>query len=435
MRQTSLIGLLALGSWSLLACQEKIPTTLGGDSLPVSPITVQVTLPFEAFAREMTVWGGYGRPVELPNGVVARAFGGTLDARTLVGWSNYPWSASVKDSTGTVRSDTLLTFIAGKVVAVFDTVTSIHDGPVDLALGALQQDWDVLSASWIRAVDSVGSQIPWQEEGGGPVLPLGTAQWDPATGDSAVFTLDSAAVALWTDTTAAKVGVRLDALSEGVRLNVMALRLLLTTRARSNPDTLVELTVAARTRTFIYQPILIGSPESFWAGGVPAWRTVMEMDFPDTVDLPPGVCAQVKCPVTLTPESLVSATLVLRTQAPPPGFEPSDTIRMDVREVLEPTRMPKSPLGFTLAGFTGIRIPPEHFGAGAGAEVLVPLGAYFEGLIRAKSDPEVTISSSLAFLSAFEPLSLQLASFGGPGSPGAPELRLLLTLGEGVQIR
>ena len=435
MRQASLLGLLALGFWSLLACQEQYPTSEDGDLFPVSPITAQVTLPFEAFAEEMAVWGGYGRPIELGTGVLAWAYGGTLDARTLVAWGSYPKTVSVRDTTGTIRPDSMLSFVGGRVVAVFDTITSTRSVPVDLALGALPELWDPGSATWSRAVDSVGDRRPWPEEGAGPVLPLATAQWDPTAGDSVVFTLDSAAVALWTDTLVAKKGVRVDATTEGVRLDLTNLRLLLDTKARSNPDTVVELTVSARYRTFIYQPALQGTGESFWVGGVPAWRTVIKLDLPDSVNLSPELCAQGSCPVPLTAQSLVSASLVLKTEAPPAGFQPADTLRMDVREVLEPTRMPKSPLGYSLAGFFGIRIPPEQFGEDAGTEVLIPLVGYVDGLIKAKSDPDVKVSRSLAFLSSFEPLSLYIGSFGGPGSAHPPELRLLLTLGQGVQIR
>jgi len=435
LRQASFLGLLALGFWSLLGCQEEYPTSGDRDLFPVSPVTVQVTLPFEAFAEDMTVWGGYGGPSELGIGVVARAYGGTLDARTLVAWGSYPTMVQVRDSTGTIRPDTMLSFVGGRVVAIFDTLTSTRSEPVDLALGAVPELWDPSSATWARAVDSVGDRRPWPEEGGGPVLPLATAQWDPTAGDSVIFTLDSAAVALWTDTLLAKKGVRLDAVTEGVRLDLNYLRLLVDVKARSNPDTLVEAAVLSRFRTFIYQPALQGTGESFWVGGVPAWRTVIKLDVPDSVQLSPAFCAQVSCPVHLTTQALVSASLVLRTEAPPPGFQPADTLRMDVREVLEPTRMPKSPLGYSLAGLFGIRIPPEDFGEDAGAEVLIPLAGYVDGLIQAKSDPDVRLSRSLAFLSAFEPLSLYVGSFQGPGSAHPPELRLLLTLGEGVQIR
>ncbi len=428
-------GLLALAFWSLAACGEETPTIVNGGGLPVSPTTVQVTLPFDDFVNSLSVWGGYGRPVELSHGVVAREYDGALDARTLAAWQRYPVSASVRDTTGTTRPDANLTFLGGRVVAVFDTLSSTFGESVTLGLGAIQDDWDPLTATWTLAVDSVGEQRSWPEEGAGPVLPLATSEWIPSEGDSAVFELDSAAVALWTDSVAARKGFRLDALTQGVRLNVRDLRLLLTTRPGSRPDTLLHLTVSPRYRTFVYNPTPEVPQGEIRVGGVPAWRTVLELDLPEELTLTPDLCAQVGCPVPLTADALVSAILVLRTETPPRGFHPPDTLRMDVREVLELSRLPKSPLGFTMVGFTGIRVPPRAFGEEEGTEVLIPLGQYVETLIRARSDPEIPVSNSMALLSSLEPLSLYFGSFSGPGTPNEPVLRLILTFGEGVQIR
>jgi hypothetical protein len=181
---------------------------------------------------------------------------------------------------------------------------------------------------------------------------------------------------MWNDTASAEQGARIDALTEGVRLEAYTFRLHLTTRPSSNPDTLVDLTVGTRWRSFIYEPVL-ETPESVLrVGGVPAWRTVFDMDFPTVLDGPPELCQKVDCPVEITPESLNSASLFLTTTEPTAGFRPSDTLRIDVREVLEPVRLPKSPLGTSLAGLYGVRVPPVYFGDSVGSRVEVPLAAY-----------------------------------------------------------
>jgi hypothetical protein len=177
------------------------------------------------------------------------------------------------------------------------------------------------------------------------------------------------------------------------------------------------------------------SEGSIIVGGVPAWRTVFSMNLPRVLDGPPELCARVTCPHTLTSRSLVSASLVLRTEAPPAAFQPTDSLFLDVRPVLEPSRLPKAPLGFSLAGFLGVRVPPAYFGEEAGSEVIIPLGAYVEQLIAADTASNSTVPRSIALLSSFEPLSLYFGSFHGPGSPLAPELRLILTLGEEVRVR
>jgi len=436
LKRTASTGLIALSSWSFSGCQEEIIVTLDGDLIPVGAVTVEVSLPFHEFAGDLEHWGGYGQPYELPTSIVARAFEGSLDARVLNSWSPYPVSASVRDSTGSVRTDSVLTFVGGRIVARFDTLSSVLDGPVTLSIGMLPRDWDSRSAAWAVAVDSVGDRQFWAEEGAGPVTPLGTAIWDPATGDSVVFEIDSAAVALWADTADAEKGVRLDAVTEGVRLDLTRLTYLLLTRPSIHTDTIVELGVGSRTRTFVYQPVPEAPENEIRVGGAPAWRTVFTMNMPETLDGPPELCQLVQCPLTLTPESLISASLVLTTQAPPPAFQPTDSLRLDVRPVLEPSRLPKSPLGSSLVGLFGVSLLPEYFGEEAGAEVEIPLGAYIQGLVAVNTGSAVVAPpTTLALLSSFEPLSLYFAAFEGPDSPTGPQLRLILTLAEDVRIR
>jgi hypothetical protein len=435
LKKTAIMGLLALGSWSGSGCQETLTTSLDGDFIPISAVTVEARLPFSEFADSLSVWGGYGQPYQLATEIVAQAFEGSLDARTLVAWGAYPRSASVRDSTGTIRTDTLLTFVGGKVVAHFDTVSSVQDGPVALAVGAIQDDWDYQSVAWDVAVDSVGDRQPWPEPGAGPVIPMTTAEWDPAESDSAVFELDSAAVALWSDSASARRGMRMDAVTEGVRLDLSSVSFSLTTRPSSHLDTLVDLSVGSLYRTFVYQPQLQTPEGAIRVGGVPAWRTVFEMNLPTELDGPPELCAKVTCPLTLTANSLISATLVLHTKAPPPAFQPTDSLYLDVRPVLEPSRLPKSPLGTPLVGIYGVQLPPEDFGENDGVEVGIPLVQYVAALIRAKSDSGLQVPRTFALLSAFEPLSLYFVSFDGPGTPTGPELRLILTVGEEVLIR
>ncbi len=435
LKRTALFGLMALGTWPFFACQEEITSVQGGGLIPVGALTVEVTLPFHEFAGDLQSWGGYGRPYELPTGILARAFEGSLDARVLNSWHPYPDSTFVRDSTGSVRLDTLLTFVGGRIVARFDTLSSVLDGPVTLSIGALSRDWDFRSTAWTVAVDSVGDRQLWTEEGAGPVTPLDTAVWDPATGDSVVFEVDSAEAALWADTVDSKKGVRLDALTDGVRLDLTSLTYSLSTRPSIHTDTIVELPVGSIARTFIYDPVPEATEGEIRVGGVPAWRAVFTMNMPKVLDGPPELCQLVQCPLTLSPESLISASLVLTTLAPPPAFQPTDSLYLDVRQVLETSRLPKSPLGASLVGSLGIQLTPEYFGEEAGAEVEIPLGSFVERLIAGNIDSEKEVPRTVALLSLFEPLSLYFAVFEGPESPSGPELRLLLTLAEDVRIR
>ena len=435
LKRTTAVGLIALASWSFLGCQEELTTSLEGDLIPVGAVTVEVILPFHEFAGDLEAWGGYGRPYELTKDIVARAFEGTLDARVLNSWNPYPVTTTVQDSTGIYTADSTLTFVGGRLVARFDTVTSVLADSVILSISALPRDWDFRSVGWNVAVDSLGDLQLWEEAGAGPTLPLATVVWDPLAGDSVVFEIDSASVALWADTAGAKKGVRIESLTEGTRLDLVNLTYLLSTRPSVHPDTIVELPVGSRTRSFIYDPVPDEPVDEIRIGGVPAWRSVFTMDMPKTLDGPPELCEQVQCPLTLTSESLIAAALVLTSRAPEPAFQPSDPLRLDLRPVLEPSRLPKSPLGSSLVGALGVLLPFEYFGDEAGTEVEIPVGPYVEGLIAANLDPELEVPHTLALLSSFEPLSLYFAAFEGPDSPAGPELRLILTLAEDVRIR
>ncbi len=435
MNRLAPIGLLALITWSLLACQEELPTAGRNDLIPVEATSVELSLPFEQFGSNLRVFGGFGSPSELPYGVLAHFYEGELEARTLVGLWPFPESVAVRDTTGTTRPDSSLVFVGGRLVAKFDTVASVSDGPVELAVGAMTKPWHYASAAWGVAVDTVSDFQAWEEEGAGPVVPLGTATWDPAESDSVVFELDSAGVAHWADEASAAQGMRLDALTEGVRLQANIVRIFLSTRPSSNPDTLVDLLVQARYRTFVYQPVLEAPDTDIRVGGVPAWRTVFDVDFPEALDGPPELCAQVACPLVLEPEMLNSASLFLKTAETPAAFRPSDSLRVDVRAVLEPERLPKSPLGSPLSGQVGVNLPPESFAEGGGVRVEIPIGAFVVDLIRGGTESGGEIPRTVALLSALEPLSLPFGSFHGPGGADGPELRLILTVGGGVEVR
>ena len=430
-------GLLALISCSFLACQEDLPTAGRVDLIPVDAVSVEVTLPFEKFGSNLRGYGGYGSPSELAYGMIAHKYGGELEARTLINLWPYPVLATVRDTTGTSRPDSSLTFVGGRLVAKFDTISSVHEGPVDLAVGALENSWHYPSASWTVAVDTVMDHRPWPEEGAGPVVPLAVATWDPAQGDSVIFDVDSAGVAFWADTVGARRGMRLDALTEGVRLETLAVRLFLTTRPSSNPDTLVDLLVSSRNHTFVYEPVLEVPESGIRVGGVPAWRAVFDMDFPEALDGPPELCAKVQCPLVLEPEMLNTARLSLKTSQTPAAFRPSDSLRLDLRSVLEPSRLPKSPLGSSLITYYGYGVPfaPELFGDSAGVRVEMPVTSYVTRLIAANGNPDLEVAGTVALLSPLEPLSLPFGSFHGVDGGDGPEIRLILTVGQGVEIR
>lgn len=430
----SVAGLLGLAVLGAGACEEQTPTSVDEALIPGEAVTVEVRLDWDQFASGLEVLGGYGAPWELGTGVVAHDFADSLEARTLVRFGGYPVRTAVQDTTGTTVSDSVLTFIGGRLVARFDTIESTNEGPVTVAVSATRNEWHMRTVTWETAVDTINDRRAWPEPGAGPVLPLTTAEWDPADGDSVIFELDSAQVALWSDSTDSSRGVRVDLLTEGHRLKLDNLLLRLDTRPSANPDTLLSLSVLRQDLTFVYAPFPEPPPEGIRAGGVPAWRTVLGVDVPDLLDGPEELCAAVGCPVELTAERVSYAGLVLRSRATPRAFQPTDTVGLDVRPVLLRSALPKAPLGNSLVGLPGHRVSPTAFGAEQGTEVEIPVTSFVRNLLRGETSDGLAPPRTLALLSVVEPVSIAFASFHGPGGPEAPVLRLIVTAGQKVEL-
>ena len=65
----------------------------------------------------------------------------------------------------------------------------------------------------------------------------------------------------------------------------------------------------------------------------------------------------------------------------------------------------------------------------------MPISAFVTRLIAANGDPDLEVAGTLALLSPLEPLSLPFGSFHGVDGDDGPEIRLILTVGQGVEIR
>ena len=427
-------GALGLAAMCMAACQEQTPTSLDENLLPEEPVTLEIELPWEDFASNLAVYGGYGAPWELGTGVLANAFAGTLDARTLVRFGAYPSVQQVRDTTGTTRPDSSLTFLGGRLVTFFDTIASTNEGPVELSLGAIQEEWDVETVTWTIAVDTLNDERAWPEPGAGPVAAISTTVWDPAEGDSAWFALDSAQVAAWADSTDASRGARLELVTAGVRLQVSNAVLRLDARPSVDPDTLIVIDVQRVDISFVYDPLPPPPPDGIRIGGAPAWRTVLDVTIPSRLDGPPELCAVVGCPVALKPFQLNYAALVFRSRLGEEAFQPTDTVGLDVRTVLSREALPKAPLGASLVGPIGQRVGPAAFGEQAGTAIEIPITQFARDLLRDADDPGTSLTNTLALLSAFEPVSIAFVSFHGPGDESGPVLRLVVTVGRAVEL-
>jgi len=424
---------------TLAACQNEIPTALGEGFLPVEPVTLEVRLPWSQFVTSAQVVGGFGRADELGVGTIANAFGGTLNARTLL---HLEPQHLVYDA-----SDTLTTIVGGSFLLRFNPTGSSNQGPVTVAVGRTSTHWDARSASWRLAVDSLDGQEEWPEQGGGPVEPLGKAVWDPLEGDSLLISFGPAALANVLDTTTLEFGVRVDLDTPGELVQVISGEIQLFAMVEG-VDTMITLpSVSVTDQTFIYDPAP-GPPEGLRVGGIPAWRTVISMAIPAMVAGTPEACALVTCPLALTAERINLANLVLSTQANEPGFQPTDSLLVHARSLFAPGVLPKSPLGppiflDDLGLAVGAALASAAFAPGGERSVEVPITPLVWDLVRGTTVGGGSTSSTIALLSlscnpvgklCVESESIAFSSFAGAGQPGEPFLRLILTISDRVEL-
>ena len=425
-----------LGFLTASACTDEIPTSDGGREIPVEAFTYEVTLPFDAFARDFQVFGGFGTQADLSGAVIAYRWGGELDARGLLRFGALPSTVTARPANGeedeTEESDYVA--VSGQVVLRMDP-DQVEGGPTfELEGGSTLADWHLRSASWEMAVDTVGDRREWPESGGGPVRPAGVQMWNSAEGDTVVFDVDSLTVAAWEDLDRADRGFRVTSLTEGSRLRIADAELRVLARPSINPDTLIEVSTSERQMTFVYSPRPPLSSEAFQIGGAPARRATFRIEVPELLEGDPDLCAAVSCPVTINADLLVYAGLELRSrQSPNPGFQPLESIALDLRPALSPERLPRSPLGSPIQPQVRM-VSPEFFSSEPGV-VEIPMTRYVRDLLRGESSlTGERVSSTMTILTEPEPRSLELGTFHGPGTEEAPTLRLIFTFSDGVHL-
>ncbi|GMV05833.1 MAG: hypothetical protein AMXMBFR53_21100 [Gemmatimonadota bacterium] len=407
-----------------VACGEVSPTGV----VPEEPVSVMIEIPWSEFGSNLAAFVAAGSPIELGVGILAHQVGDSLEARTLATMNEIPTSATVVDTAGTERTDTLLQVLGGRILAAIDTLSALSGGPVTLEAALMEETWDPTTATWSMAVDSLsGSRTEWGRAGGGSASHPVTAVWFPGE-DTVVFELDSAGVAALSDTASTR-GLRISSLTAGSRLEVTGLSVQVDVRPSLNPDTTVVVTASRNSLTFVYTPEPSPPQGSVRVGGTPSYRTTMSIEVPRVLDGPAELCAVRACPIELTANSLNYAAIVLSSQAVEVAFQPSDSVNLDVRPVADPSALPKSPLGGSLLSTSiGKRVAASLFGADEGTEVEVPITSLVRALLEPDSTARFPTPRTIALVSAYEPLSFSYASFFGPESASPPLLRLIVTI-------
>jgi hypothetical protein len=421
-----MLGAVAVGS-----CTEKgtIAPDLG--FLHINPRTVEILIPFEDFVTDIQVFGGHGSPQDLGRGVIALDFGG-LNSRTLVHLVDFPTFAPVPGS---------LSFVGGRVVLVFDTVSGSLATPVDLELFDVKEEWHAPTVNWDVRVDTAGDRRFWTQPGGGPLTSVGGATFDAFIAkqvndtlplvDTVSIAVDSATVAALGDPNSGTTGLLLTVAEAGALLRLKEMSLFAFAVPSSQPDTVLEVEIPMEDLTFMVDPVPTAPMGWLRVGGAPSWRSVIEILLPRMVDGTVEVCGTVGCQVDLTEVEINLAELVLTTRQTESAFLPEDTLRMDVRRVLNPELLPKAPLGEMLVPFVE-SVPPELFSVQAGALVSLSVTDLVKAILINTTLTGTVPKTSMSLLSAIEPLMVGFASFEGGGGAGAPALRLLYTIANDV---
>ena len=407
-----LAGVIALG-----ACDREDPTEIGGVLIPDESVrTFEVILDASDFLVMDTAFSAFP-PAQSNFITIANTFDGALNANVLERFRVTP-IIGVPDSAGVIQIDSLPKLVSGRLIVKFDTIASARTGPVLLHLYRAGEAWDSTAVSW----QNRAAGTPWATAGGTRGVLLDTATF--ADGDSAVFDVDTATLRLWRDSTTQATGVLLTAESPNVRLRAATPFLFVDMRT-SIGDTIVTIPVPPFVTRVIYDPpvpAVSGDPR---VGGVPSWRTILQLD-PDFEDMEVPCPFSPTCRVRLRDASIARAELLLQPALSPPGFAPELPLTVLVYTLLPTPELPlvRSPLA-TGQGFA--TISNGSFRTAGAPPAPIVITSYVRSLVT----PADTTAFTTRYLTL---LQGGTATFGYGTFSGSPQLRLRLSVSQEIQL-
>jgi hypothetical protein len=433
-----------LGLLALAGCLDQAPTSSDPRLNPIEAFTFEVILPFDAFARDFQLccspriggFRGYGTKALLDEVVIAGKWGGDVDVRTLLRFPALPKELEIfLEGFDTPVFDSLYTLDHGVVVLKIDPLQYEGEPPFAITISETLTDWDVKSATWDFAVDTLGGQVSWTEPGGGPSRILGTVLWDPAVdSDTIAVEVDAETILRWSDLTRADRGVVVSLGGPDHRLVLTEAWLVAWVDASVEPGVLNSSKISGPQVTQIYHPNPEPSIEGFQIGGAPSRRAALRIELPEMIDPPAEVCEIVACPIQLRDENVVYAALRLHSRTTTPfGLAPRVPIALELRTLLAPERFPRSPLGFD-ADFQGATLDPDAFTSDPEVPADLAMTQYLRNLLREPTEGDVSPLSTLTIRTTIEPAGLGFATFWGPGTALEPTLRLVLTISSEIPL-
>jgi hypothetical protein len=411
------LGLLLAGIVALTGCDREDPTGIGGALIPDESVrTFEVILDANEFLVMDTAFSAFP-PAQSNFVTIANSFDGALNANALARFRVTP-IIGVPDSAGVIQIDSLPKLVRGRLYLKLDTVASARTGPVLLHLYRTGEAWDSTAVSWQNRT----AGTPWATPGGTRGTLLDTVTL--TTGDSVVFDVDTATLALWRDSTTQSPGVLITAESPNVRLRAATPTLAVDMRT-SIGDTIVTVPVPPFVTRVLFDPpvpAVSGDPR---VGGVPSWRTILQLD-PDFEDIEVPCPFSPTCRVRLRDASIARAELLLQPAVSPPGFAPELPLTVLVYSLLPTPELPlvRSPLatgqGFATISNGNFRTP--------GAPVApIQITSYIRSI--------VTPADTTAFRTRYLTL-LQggTTTFGYGTFAAGPQLRLRLSVSQEIQL-
>lgn len=435
MKRIAFLGLvLASGLLALAACTDEVPTSTNPDLIPISVETFETILDFDAFGTGVRVDGGYGSPSTLQTRRIVLSEDESLEIRSLLRFASAPGAINVfPPGESQSRADSAATPVGGRVLITFDSLGIDGLPPFRLEAATPTRPWDFRTASWTHAVDTISGVVPWDEPGG-DLEPIGVLDWNPLDIGRVTFEMDSLTAAEWADGDNLARGLMLSVGTPDSRLRIASANFELDMRSSINPDTVVTVTAPIVQSTMLISDQPDADDGRMLVGGAPAFRSTFRIELPDSVDATGAICAGAPtCRIPLTSDRIIFASLGLRSiPTEPPAMAPTDSLVLDLRPVLAPERLPRSPLGTTLLP-QGRFVGPEIFLEGGETFIEIPVTSIVRRIADwvPGGDPP---PSTLSLISASEPSGIGVATFGRIGTPNAPVLRLILTSSETVTI-
>jgi hypothetical protein len=419
------------------ACGQESPTEAGGPLIPGDAVrTFEIDLDPSIWLEADTAFSGFDDVIGANYFVAAENFENVMSAHILARFT-VGRTISAPDSSGTSRSDTVPALIGGRIVIQLDTARSDLPRPFAVSLRRVEEDWDAATATWELSVDSAGLRKSWNQPGAGGGVLVSTATWPQSLDslgvpfDSLSIDVDSATIAMWTDTTnfrSAMIAVS----TQDARLRASDLVLRVDARPSFRPDTVVTVTVRPTDSRFIFTPRPSPSSSQLLVGGRPAWRSYVR--FKDGIDTISIACPLVAadCRTRLRDAHITYAAVLLTPTASPSGFLPQDSVRLTTAELLFSGQAPleRSPIGNAISVGRDFLTPLRFVAPAGGEPTEVPVTTFVRALATDTTTTGTRPTRWFGILPQVEGSDFGVAAF----EPG-PRLRLVLTVARELQLR